>query len=569
MRFLFILLAVCGFTNISSQPDFTVSVLDGGQGNIAVQFDMQEGWKTYYKNPGDAGYPLAIEGADSKIYYPLPTKYEEDGLVFFGYKNKVVFPVKLSNFGDKIQIKYGVCKELCVDEMKEYTLTSGNSEDAKIIADNLANIDNPAPNHNIQYAKKEQAFVLTAKANPKDIFVDAGDMLKVKEIKHYGDKHIVYIEDGLKKDPSERLAKLTQSCSFLFATKKSFEIAKPCNAIEQIDSIGELPKSILPIILIAIIGGLILNFMPCVLPVLWLKIVKIIKSGGAAEKSVRKDFLMTSFGIITSFLLLALALVVLQKSTPNIGWGFLFQEPLFIWSMVVLLFAMALNQLGVFEIILPSKLSTKLASYNSSFASGLLTTLLATPCTAPFVGVAIGFALAKGGYAILAIFAAMGLGLALPNLLFAAFPRLITKMPKPGKWMAWIKYISAAAFLLTALWLATLNNKPAANLAWQKFDEAAISADKTTLVNITASWCLTCKLNEKRILNTAKAKKLFADNSVILMQADYTNKDPKIAEYLAKNGSYAIPFNKVYKNGREIILPTILIFGTLENAIAK
>jgi suppressor for copper-sensitivity B len=229
---------------------------------------------------------------------------------------------------------------------------------------------------------------------------------------------------------------------------------------------------------LAVLGGLILNLMPCVLPVLSLKLLSVVGHGGQAPQRVRLGFLASAAGILASFLVLAAGAIALKAAGGAVGWGIQFQQPLFLVFMILVLTLFACNLLGVFEITLPSGLNDRLARAGGSgagdgdglaghFATGAFATLLATPCSAPFLGTAVGFALSRGAAEILAVFMALGVGLALPYLAVAAMPRLATRLPRPGRWMATLKKVLSLALVLTAVWLlAVLAVQVSAAAAW-------------------------------------------------------------------------------------------------------
>jgi suppressor for copper-sensitivity B len=212
-------------------------------------------------------------------------------------------------------------------------------------------------------------------------------------------------------------------------------------------------------LLIAFIGGLILNIMPCVLPVLSLKVLSVIRHGGGHNATVRQEFLATVLGIIFSFLLLATGAILLKMSGHAVGWGIQFQEPYFLIGLIGILTLFSCNLFGFFEFQLPSFLSSwgsppaHRESLVGSFLEGSLVTALATPCTAPFLGTALAFALSQGFPEIISIFTAMGLGLAFPFLLIAFFPQLATKLPRPGTWMVKLRYLLGFLVVATAIWL--------------------------------------------------------------------------------------------------------------------
>lgn len=217
--------------------------------------------------------------------------------------------------------------------------------------------------------------------------------------------------------------------------------------------------SLLSLLLIALLGGLILNFMPCVLPVLSLKMMSLIKQSKKNHTlEAKKGFFITGLGILVSFLLLALVTVVLKESGEAFGWGVHFQNPHFLLFVFLVLIAFSASLLGVFEVDLPSGVGDWLISHEGKgrvkdFLSGVFATLLATPCSAPFVGTALGFALAREMQDIFLIFFCLGLGFASPYLLVAALPQRFILLPKPGKWMVWVQGGLGLILALTALWI--------------------------------------------------------------------------------------------------------------------
>jgi len=216
------------------------------------------------------------------------------------------------------------------------------------------------------------------------------------------------------------------------------------------------------ILLFALLGGLILNLMPCVLPVLSIKLLGVVGHGGGQTRLVRLSFLSSAAGILFAFLVLAGALIALKSGGMAIGWGIQFQQPWFLIAMTLLVTAFALNLWGVFEVRLPLWISdlgehaSHVHGLGGHFLQGAFATLLATPCSAPFLGTAVGFALARGWGEITAVFAMLGLGLALPYLGVAAFPGLATRLPKPGHWMVTLKRFLGLALIATGVWLLSV-----------------------------------------------------------------------------------------------------------------
>ncbi len=401
------------------------------------------------------------------------------------------------------------------------------------------------------------------------------------------------------------------------------------------------PYGLLTILAFALIGGLILNVMPCVLPVLSLKLLSVAEQGGKARGAVRAGFLASAAGILASFMVLAVGALGLKGAGLAVGWGIQFQQPLFLSAMALILTLFALNLFGLFEIALPgwagrAAEKTPHEGLGGHFMTGALATLLATPCSAPFLGTAVGFALARGPLEILMIFTALGLGLALPYLLVAAFPGLAAALPRPGPWMVKLRRVLGLAMAGTAVWLLTVlaaqidiggallvaglllafalavglgargrlrgkavpvsgflaaavlgaglllpaperavDNGDAPGSLWQRFDEARIEAlveqGDVVLVDVTADWCITCKVNKSAVLERGSVRALLEEGAVAPLQADWTRPDPAISAYLESFGRYGIPFNAVYGPGAPdgIALPELLSEAAVLEAIER
>jgi len=292
----------------------------------------------------------------------------------------------------------------------------------------------------------------------------------------------------------------------------------------------------------------------------------VLDAAGRERDHLRGAFLSTAAGIVVSFLVLAAGLIALKGAGATIGWGIQFQQPVFLAVMALVCILFAANIWGLFEIPMPAFAGrAQLAAdtrpsgtHAKSFFTGVLATALATPCSAPFVGTAVGFALARGPAEILAIFLALGLGLAAPYLAVAAAPGLVRLLPRPGRWMRWLKGLLAVTLLGTAIWLVSiigvqtglLSSAGADRIAWQKFDENVIAGQvadgNVVFVDVTADWCLTCAANKKLVLDRDPVATRLQGDGVVAMKADWTNPDPGISAFLERHGRYGIPFNIVY-----------------------
>jgi suppressor for copper-sensitivity B len=349
--------------------------------------------------------------------------------------------------------------------------------------------------------------------------------------------------------------------------------------------------AMLPVLGIALLGGLILNVMPCVLPVLLLKLTGVLDVAGRELVHLRGSFLSTAAGILASFLVLAGGLIAVKSAGASVGWGIQFQQPAFLAVMAVVCLLFAANVWGLFQVPMPAFVGRVAVASDArigndrarSFFTGVLATALATPCSAPFVGTAVGFALARGPGEILAIFLTLGLGLALPYLAIAAAPDLVGFLPRPGRWMRWLKGVLGLSLVGTALWLMSiigtqtgLLNVGAAirgDSPWIAFDETAIpdliAKDKVVFVDVTADWCITCQANKKLVIDQHPVSDRLEADNVVAMQADWTNPDSKIADFLGRHGRYGIPFNIVYGPGAPagIVLPELLTTEAVTTAL--
>jgi len=309
------------------------------------------------------------------------------------------------------------------------------------------------------------------------------------------------------------------------------------------------------------------------------------------------SFLATAAGIVSAFLALAASLVGLKLAGHEIGWGIQFQQPVFLAILATICLVFAANLWGLFQVPLPAMAGdlalvadqrTRNHKVLGAFLTGVFATVLATPCSAPFVGTAIGFALSRGGTEIFAIFLAMAIGLSLPYLAVAAAPHLAVMLPRPGRWMVWLRKALGVSMAATALWLGwvlagqlgLLQANPANRVQgevvhWQAFDQAAIpelvAQGKTVFVDVTADWCLTCKVNKALLIDPPPVSTMLNQDNVVAMVADWTRPDPAISRFLAQYNRYGIPLNVVYgpKAPQGIVLPEVYTAETIVAAIRQ
>ena len=645
---------------------------------LGLQFRLKPEWKVYWRSPGDAGFPPHLDWADSKnvkqavIQWPVPKRFSVLGLETLGYKDEVVFPIQVKpEIKDgavhiETHLRYLTCNDICIpyDTKLSLDLPTGRlqpSEFAHLIDKYQSTVPGDGKLHgfklvssNAQETKDAALIRIAVSSNdpltapdayfegPRELaftkptFTFSDDRRSaVMEVKADG---LEFLEDQTGQTVAGREFTVTLVDGPRSAEQKlviGTPLLSPEVAIAGSATAENADISLLYILAVAVLGGLILNLMPCVLPVLSIKVLGVVGHGGGENRFVRLSFLASAAGIIASFLVLAGALVAFKAGGMAIGWGIQFQYPWFLIAMTFLIVLFACNLWGFFEVGLPGFLSRMGSpaegdtSLTGHFMQGALATLLATPCSAPFLGTAVGFALARGTTEIFLIFAALGIGLALPFLLFAIAPTLITRLPRPGKWMVRLRFVLGFALAATAGWLITVlvpsvgqqgagivtasmiaivgllyfANKStggigAANwltivglmalalyapvklapapgpqalvqnesdaIAWQAFDLDAIpelvKSGKTVLVDVTADWCITCKVNKALVFSEGPIADLMGNQGFIAMKADWTRPDPKIAKYLASFGRYGIPFNAIYgpKSPSGLALPELL-----------
>jgi suppressor for copper-sensitivity B len=610
-----------------------VRLVAGGEGEagllLGLQFDLAPGWKIYWRAPGDAGYPPSLDWQGSEnlagatVEWPAPKRFSLFGIDTVGYDEAVLLPIlaRPGQAGRPVRLHaalgYLTCKEICVPYEAALALDLPDPSAATgfraAIAAARAAVPRPGglPLERLALRPGDPARLELGFAAPPpagaDVFVEGPAGIGFGRPSASGNALLVPVAG-----PADQVAALAgQSLTVtVVAPGQSSENRLLVEAGPPASSVpGGSLAGLASIIGLAVLGGLILNVMPCVLPVLSIKLLAVAAHGGRARRAIRAGFLATAAGVIFSFALLAAAMVALKSAGLAVGWGVQFQQPLFLVAMVVLVSLFACNLWGAFEIALPGWAggvagATERPGLAGEFLTGALATLLATPCSAPFLGTAVGFALAGGAAEIWIVFLALGVGLALPYLVVAAVPGLAGRLPRPGRWMVTFRRALGLVLALTALWLLSVlavqigtapavlvgitmvalaavlaalrrsRLRPAAALAaiaaaasvallapppsgtraeeglWRPFDRAAVAeavrAGKVVLVDVTAEWCLTCQVNEKLVLGGAPVRSLLGRPEVVAMRADWTRPDPAIAEYLRSFGRYGIPFNAVY-----------------------
>ena len=541
----------------SSKTRMLASFYQDQNGNkklvAAVHFKIEPGWKIYGQSSDGIGVAPSFDFKGSQNYqsheiiWPQAQIEEEkigtEVLKYSAYRDEVILPVQITpqeynkSVDLTLRIDYGICKDICVPANETISL--------QILGD--------------------------------------PDVLALEAIQKFYPEKITSDDKNL---------------------ENSIELKKASHSTALVSAI-----------ILAVLGGAILNIMPCVLPVLSLKLLSIINHSSTRISRVRFAFFATICGIVLCFLFFALFAVIIKMLGNSFGWGLQFQNPYFLIFLVVILVLFIGSLLDVFDIsfdqvlatILNKKINDSEAKKNifiPNFLSGILAVLLATPCSAPLLGSAITFALAQKVSIIFLIFFAIGLGFALPYLILLILPKLVYLLPKPGNWMLKVKKVMAALLAITVAWLlqvlssnigitpafiiailslllllcfeiklkflrvltfvallgalfslpAHLEKKPQAqektNSLWIKFDEKRlyqlVAEGKTVVVDVTADWCITCKVNKLIVLNSDEIITKIRAGNIVAMRADITKPDEEIMIFLRKHNRFAIPFNAVY-----------------------
>jgi len=631
---------------------------------LGLQFQIKPGWKIYWRSPGDAGIAPSVDWAGSdnlggtEIAWPAPHRFSYAGLETVGYENEVVLPIaaRVAKPGEPLAIRakldYLICAEICVPRHADLALTlpagpAAPSGDAHLISRYLARVPGPGAlqGFTLEAARAvtgDTMRVVVSAAPPfkaPDLFVERADLMQFgrPEIRlENGGSRAVFTVHSEPETGKGGIADKPVTLTIVDGDR-GMEVATPLAADE-----GAPETGLLAMLGIALLGGLILNLMPCVLPVLSLKLLALVGHGGAEARLIRVNFIASAAGIVASFLILGGVAIAARSAGAAVGWGVQFQQPLFLAAMIALVTLFAANLFGFYEIPIPRWIVPKSVAHGEArshighFLQGAFAALLATPCSAPFLGTAVGFALARGPGEIVAIFAALGVGMSIPYAAVAAWPRLVRHLPRPGRWMVVLRALLGLALVGTGVWLlfvlATEAGLPAAGIVaaamgaallvlgagrrlgaslrlaavvalvvgatgavlastsvpsrassmpqaengmWHRFDRAAIDravADgKLAFVDVTADWCLTCKVNENAVLARGPVASRLSGADVVAMRADWTRPDPAISTYLADFGRYGIPFYAVYGPGAPegIALPVLLTDGAVLDAIAK
>jgi thiol:disulfide interchange protein len=637
-----------------------------------LYFKLEPGWHVYWQNAGDSGEPphlhwtLPAGITAAPLQFPAPKRLPLGPLMDFGYENEALFPftvdvAKTAKLGPAVlhaKVDWLVCREVCIPgkaELEENVQIVAGSPSAMNQADQAlwnrfdGRLPKPLPSGDKAiFQPTATGFRLALDTGHREtqaeFFPADQDILDNPSPQTVTPTATGLILD-LKKDANLTTAPAQLSGVLELAGGRNYVIAAlPGTVAAAAQTPNTTVGEVVRIAALAFVGGLLLNLMPCVFPVLFLKGLALVQSGTEERHKLRAHGLVYTIGILVSFWALVAALLGLRAAGATLGWGFQFQSPVFLALMAGLLFFLGLSLAGQFEIGLTltgagSGLAAK-QGYAGSFFTGVLAVVVATPCVAPFMGAAVGYALAQTAGITFAVFTALALGLAAPYFFLTLQPAWTRLLPRPGAWMEifrqaisvpifgtviWLAWVLASGYgatvlvvLLTsflllaiagwflgrwparkwstsvavALWLCVLglaifdqqlaagapapaSNGQTASANWQPWSAAAVqtglAAGRPVFVDFTASWCLSCQVNERVALTQAEVQQAFTAKNVVLLKADWTRENPDISQALAALGRSGVPVYALYVpgEGSPRLLPQVLtpgiVTGALEN----
>lgn len=620
----------------------------------AIRQTIEPGWHTYWRNPGDSGLATSVAWQLPKgvragqIKWPVPEKFVTGPIVNYGYAGTTTLLVPLHVARNAIigagpaqaRLFLLECEEMCIPEQVTLDVdlrsASGN---ASLFAAARAALPRSFPG-NAHVQTDARTLVLTlqsrllAGANPAALTFfpatsGAMDYDTTPRVRIIGDTAVMTLSR-----PKHNKAFQTFSGVLQLAGQGAFGVsARPGVSRAMLPPARTETLGLIGAVALALLGGLILNLMPCVLPILSMKALAIAQSG-ESDRDMRRDGVFYFAGVLASFAAIAGVLLALKASGAALGWGFQLQSPYVVLALALLMIAIGMNLLGVFEV--PLSLSGAGESWTRRhgslgvFLTGVLAVLVASPCTAPFMGAAVGYALTQSPLAAAFVFLALGVGFALPLTAIAFTPAVIRLVPKPGMWMIRFKQALAFPMFATAIWLLWvlgqqagtsaitialgivlgfvfllwliplfgprtrklvaliggaalialgLNVRPAADMPdaqWQPWSSQAVAdarrAKKIVLVDFGAAWCVTCLVNESTVLGNDAVRARLRHDGVVTLKADWTSRNPAITEALKRHGRGGVPLYLLYPPDPDTpatVLPQLLTPGGVLAAIDR
>lgn len=464
------------------------SVQPGSKFWLGLRMKLEPDWHTYWKNPGDSGLATSINWQlpsylkAGPIVWPAPSKIAVPPLVSYGYEGEMLLPIEFQMDGAaaeakeveiRASVKWLACRESCVPGKAQLHITLPVSQAAPLLDEKWQGLFSNARN---QIPLKQSDFNIHARPCGKDLcfeIIPSRDENMLSNVEFYpDDPHLIQhaakqtLTPGKKEVLSVPLVSgviLPPHVSGVLISDKGWRGPDSEKALNIDLSVEEesVPPTSSPLsyFLLAFLGGMILNLMPCVLPVLSLKILGFIQQSRESSLKSYWHGLMYSLGVLLSFWILAGVMILFRSAGEEIGWGFQLQSKSFLIGLTFVFFVMSLNFFGIFEIGYSlANVGSRSSKWGLSgaFFGGVLATLVATPCTAPFMGTALGFAVSQSYAVAWGVFSFLGLGMAMPYFLLTLFPKLLKFLPKPGPWMNTLKQFFGFILLATVIWLISI-----------------------------------------------------------------------------------------------------------------
>ncbi|WP_251450964.1 protein-disulfide reductase DsbD [Parasutterella muris] len=640
----------------------------GTEFEIGLLLRHDSKWHTYWKSTGDTGLPTRIQWSlpqgwhASEILWPTPAVFKIGDLVNYGYGDEVLLPVRISvpasaKVGSvqdiKAEVSWLMCADQCVPGKASLTLAvqvadkdGGATKASTLFEASHTAMPSPLSDASGVFDPKTHAVRVTFKSTEPFhhfyVFAEGDDSVVVygapQSVSRSADKISVTLQgtDELKAGSQFSGVFAADGGPLKGGWAGSFSVPLESGTVAAPTVSDDTPQTGLSswlAVAMAFIGGLILNVMPCVFPVLSLKILSLVQDRQRINLPLHG--VVFTLGVLLTMLVLAGVLIAVKSAGISVGWGFQLQSPIFVASLAVIFAAISVNLLGWFEF---SCVRVSGGSYSNSllncFATGVLAVVAASPCTAPFMGAALGYALTASIRESIFVFLALGLGMSLPWLVLSLFPVLTAWMPKPGAWMNVFRKLMAIPMLLTMIWLlwvlsqqvsftalvlyiaavislcvclflygklqfslltaklpivlsaacavllfaaasSPLFRQPDAAVqaadAWSpQAVENALKAGKPVFVDFTASWCVTCQANKIAVLDREDIRKAFKQHGVVFLVADWTNQNPDITQALESFGRSGVPLYILYSpDGKTTVLPELLTKNIVIEALDK
>jgi thiol:disulfide interchange protein/DsbC/DsbD-like thiol-disulfide interchange protein len=670
---------------------------------VAIRVRPNPGWHTYWRHAGDVGSAPVVtwrlpEGySAAPLRWPAPELMESPPLASYGYKREVhllgaVHVPPSARVGSTAKLEaaltWVVCLEECYSGDVDVALavpvaatTVANEAVARVLAAEAARVPARLDGWTFRAAADSAGVLLHAYPPAQAAIASVGTTPRARffidsagVIDHAAKPAVRTIPTGLELQigrsayaagtPSRITGVLaidTAAQAGGDAPRMVVEVDAPVVARAQLAAVAP-PASgaaggwiaLAMAGLLALLGGTLLNLMPCVLPVLSIKALGMAEAAALDGRTARRHVVLFGAGVLVSMWALVGVLLALRAAGTEVGWGYQLQNPAVVGALALLVFAAGLNMAGVFDLAPVggglSAAASRAPRGVEAFLSGVLVTALATPCSAPFLAAAVAFAVTAGAAQSFVVFTALGLGLVWPLALIAAVPRLRAWLPRPGAWMVTLRQVLAFPLFATVVWLAwVLGRQAGVNalvallaactllafglwalgrfgtlaaptgrrrlaqglaiasaagaialvwgagtlggsmqgvaqtgsaapgaLAWRPYSAELLQAERDSgrivLLDFTADWCLTCKVNEHVAFGSEAVRVAIRDHGVTLLRADWTTRDPAVTRALAGFGRNSVPFVVIYPRARDaapIILPTLLTSGIVTDAFQR